>query len=247
MRIASPCRVGWEQMMGDERVRFCRECSLHVYNIAEMTRAEAESLIAHAEGRMCARLYRRADGTVATRDCPVGLRALRRSVARLAGAALTAILSLCTVVVGQKQSGATGSCSSAIALKIKRTAVKNGASSFAGLVLDPAGAVVADAQVRLIDELAKRELTAATNAEGEFIFASLSAGRYTFEVEGAGFKLYKQKRVIVNASEAVQVNVVLQVDGGWVMGIFADAPPLESSNGTTIFREKTIQSLPIPE
>jgi hypothetical protein len=102
MRIASPCPVGWEQMSGDERVRHCRLCDLHVYNISEMTRKEAQSLIQQSDGRICARLFRRADGTVITRDCPVGLRAVRRRVAKTATAAFTAVLSFSAMVFGQK-------------------------------------------------------------------------------------------------------------------------------------------------
>ena len=49
-----------------------------VYNVASMTRDEAESLIYQAEGEVCMRLYRRADGTVLTSDCPVGARRKRR-------------------------------------------------------------------------------------------------------------------------------------------------------------------------
>jgi hypothetical protein len=36
--------------------------------------AEAERLVVEKEGRLCVRFHRRADGTVLTRDCPVGLR-----------------------------------------------------------------------------------------------------------------------------------------------------------------------------
>ena len=46
IRIASPCPVSWDRMTGDERVRHCDECQLSVYNIAELTRPEAEALIA---------------------------------------------------------------------------------------------------------------------------------------------------------------------------------------------------------
>jgi len=98
IRIASPCPVGWDRMTGDDRVRFCDECQLSVYNIAELTRAEAEALIANSEGRICARIYRRADGTVITRDCPVGLRAMRRRTAMTAGAVLAAVMTLVTSV-----------------------------------------------------------------------------------------------------------------------------------------------------
>lgn len=44
-RIASPCPVRWEEMVGDERTRFCARCSKTVYNLSEMTRLEAEALL----------------------------------------------------------------------------------------------------------------------------------------------------------------------------------------------------------
>jgi hypothetical protein len=85
--IASPCEAEWGEMAGDHRVRFCSSCSRHVYNIMAMTAEEATSLIFESEGRVCARIYRRSDGTVLTADCPVGLgqiskrRRLRRALA----------------------------------------------------------------------------------------------------------------------------------------------------------------------
>ncbi|HEY0321508.1 MAG TPA: hypothetical protein VGC66_11160 [Pyrinomonadaceae bacterium] len=93
IRIASPCSSDWNQMIGDERVRFCQQCSLNVYNLSSMTRREAESLIAKTEGRLCVRYYRRRDGTVLTNNCPVGLRAIKRRISRTASAMLSAVLS----------------------------------------------------------------------------------------------------------------------------------------------------------
>ena len=87
--VAAPCPAPWDEMQGDERVRFCSHCRLNVYNLSEMPRAEAEDLIRRREGRLCVRFYRRHDGTILTRDCPVGIRALRqrlvRAVAAIAG------------------------------------------------------------------------------------------------------------------------------------------------------------------
>jgi hypothetical protein len=93
VRVAAPCSADWERMRGDERVRFCAECSLNVYNLSAMTRREAEALIASAEGRLCVRYFRRADGTILTRNCPVGLRAVKRRIAGVARAAASAALS----------------------------------------------------------------------------------------------------------------------------------------------------------
>jgi hypothetical protein len=70
IRIATPCQMNWDEMPGDDRVRSCSACSRLVYNIAAMTSDEALSLIANREGRLCARLFRRADGTIITADCP---------------------------------------------------------------------------------------------------------------------------------------------------------------------------------
>jgi hypothetical protein len=56
LRVASPCDAAWDAMEGDDLVRFCQHCRKNVYNL----------------------FYRRADGTLLTDDCPVGLRAARR-------------------------------------------------------------------------------------------------------------------------------------------------------------------------
>ena len=89
--IASPCSVPWETMRGDERVRHCGQCRKHVYNFAEMTREEITQLIQENEGHLCGRMYRRADGTLLTSDCPVGLRAIRQRLIR-ATCGLTAMM-----------------------------------------------------------------------------------------------------------------------------------------------------------
>jgi len=87
IKIASPCHMSWDRMTGDNQVRFCESCELHVFNISEMDVDEAANLISTMDGRLCVRLHRRRDGTVMTRDCPVGVRmALRKTIAAVTGA-----------------------------------------------------------------------------------------------------------------------------------------------------------------
>jgi hypothetical protein len=93
LRIASPCAMSWDDMVGDDRSRYCEQCRLNVYNLAAMTQAEAETLIREKEGRLCARMYQRADGTLIPRDCPVGLAQCRRA-ARWMAARVAAGLAL---------------------------------------------------------------------------------------------------------------------------------------------------------
>src|SRR4029078_833850 len=90
--IAAPCNVDWDSMFGNERVKFCGQCKLNVYNLSEMTKVEAERLIANSEGRLCIRYYRRRDGSILTRNCPIGLRAIKRRVKRVASAIGSAVV-----------------------------------------------------------------------------------------------------------------------------------------------------------
>jgi len=69
IQVRKPCRQSWAGMKGDDQKRFCAGCRKHVYNLSGMTREEAAQLIRETEGQVCVRFYRRADGTVATRDC----------------------------------------------------------------------------------------------------------------------------------------------------------------------------------
>lgn len=87
IRIASPCNASWDDMVGDERVRFCSSCTKNVYNIAGITRDEANVLFRENEGgRVCLRIFKRADGTVITADCPEGVKKKRiRRLAMVAG------------------------------------------------------------------------------------------------------------------------------------------------------------------
>jgi hypothetical protein len=78
IRIASPCHVTWNSMRerdGDPRVRHCDRCDQPVFDLNRLPLAEAEAIVrAREQGqRLCVRLYRRTDGSVLLRDCPVGL------------------------------------------------------------------------------------------------------------------------------------------------------------------------------
>jgi len=75
VKIASPCGVSWDAMRGDGRVRSCTQCSRMVFDLASLSEAEARTLLAREGRSVCVQLYRRGDGKVLTRDCPVGLRA----------------------------------------------------------------------------------------------------------------------------------------------------------------------------
>lgn len=96
IKIASPCAADWNAMIGNNRQRYCGDCKLNVYNLSGMSRTEAENLLMQSEGRVCVRYFRRSDGTVLTKDCPVGWQAVKMRMSRF----WTATASLLFTVFG---------------------------------------------------------------------------------------------------------------------------------------------------
>jgi hypothetical protein len=102
LRVASPCKASWEDMVGDARVRFCGQCAKNVYNLSAMARDEAEALLVAKAGNVCVRFYQRADGTVMTTDCPVGVRKKRVRRAAVAVAA-GGVMAASTLMLSARQ------------------------------------------------------------------------------------------------------------------------------------------------
>jgi hypothetical protein len=82
--VASPCTANWDEMIGDDHARFCGQCEKNVYNLSALTAEAAMNLIREKEGKLCGRYFQRADGTILTADCPVGLHHRVRRKRRLA-------------------------------------------------------------------------------------------------------------------------------------------------------------------
>lgn len=92
IKIASPCPADWSKMYGDERKRFCSDCKLNVYNLSDMSKQEAENFLINSEGRVCIKFYKRKDGTVLTKDCPIGWQNLKKRVSHISTAIFAFVL-----------------------------------------------------------------------------------------------------------------------------------------------------------
>jgi hypothetical protein len=251
IRVASPCPISWEQMTGDNRVRFCTECRLHVYNFAELTRTEAEDLLRTTEGRLCGRLYRRADGTVITKDCPVGLRAVRRRVAKIATAVFATVVSLYSAAFGQKQSDKDKACKQQVKITTKIAKVPSEGATMTGTLYDQNGAVIAGADVKISRPHSDEGVFVRTNDEGRFSLVGLPSGIYNLLITSPGFKELKVSDVKLAEGQVAVLEATLLVNPDTVgihsesMGIIVMEEPLQTPN-ITIFKGTTIQKLPRP-
>ena len=208
--VSSPCNADWETMPGDERVRFCNQCHLNVYNISALTRKQAEKLIAETEGRLCAKLYRRADGTIITRDCPIGIRGIKRRISRVANAALGAVLGIFANQTSVWAADGHENCKhyTARIIRLQRTQT---AALILGTIYTELKDGILDAKVSIVNEETKREYTSITNSEGKYRFSSLPAGSYSIVVESRGFAVFRKKAIKINEDEALQLDITMQV------------------------------------
>lgn len=83
--IDAPCKVGWDEMDGDEKVRFCGQCKKNVHNLSTIPTRELEEVLKRRKIEpTCVIMSRREDGSVKFDNCPVVLRKARNHICKVA-------------------------------------------------------------------------------------------------------------------------------------------------------------------
>ncbi len=80
-----------------------------------------------------------------------------------------------------------------------------------GYVVDPAGAAVSGAQVKITEVDKQQVHQAATDPQGHYAFPNLPIGPYRLEVVSKGFKDYIQTGITLQVGNTVQLNVTMQL------------------------------------
>jgi hypothetical protein len=99
----------------------------------------------------------------------------------------------------------------------------------AGVVRDPAGAVVPDAKISVKDVERGTETVVTTSSQGEYVASPLKIGRYSVTAEKAGFKKTVVGPIVVNIQEHPEVDITLTVGSiHEVMTITSEGPQLQT-------------------
>jgi hypothetical protein len=245
LRIASPCTMNWEHMSGDERSRFCQSCQLNVYNLSEMSVDEIEKLILQKEGRVCGRLYKRADGTVITKDCPTGLRAIRKRMSRTASAIFASVIGLSAIAFGQVEKEKSSKIVSQG--KVTRFESRSFFATINGTVTDSQGAMIPQAIVVCFNNKTKKEYKAVTNDSGDFKLENVPSGSYSARFSAYLFEDYSLKKLKIISKENLVLEISLLIkDGTQVVGLLSIEPQIEvtSSHFATSITSEMINRVP---
>jgi len=199
IHIASPCNADWEKMQGDDRVRHCVECNLNVYNFSEMTADEVNALIMQREGRLCARLYRRPDGTLLTRDCPVGLwRRVRRISSVVSAALWAAVLIPFASAQDSKQNSSQ-----------QLVQIETGSGGIAAKISDLSGAPYASAKLQLQDQDGKVIAQGISDKRGIWRLSNIAPGSYMLLAFAPGTES-KKIPIIIKSKEITSPAITLE-------------------------------------
>lgn len=209
LTISNPCNADWASMSGNDQVRFCEHCSLHVTNLSNMTRYEAMLLVARSQGRLCVRFLEAPGGRILTK-APDKVYRIGRRVSRIAAGAFTAALSLSTAAAqsaSRSQLDAARPASAVLSTGLAREY----RASLSGVITDPNGAVVAGASVTLVNRQSKVAFTYTTGDDGAYKFSLLEAGRYNLIAEAPSFARTEKPAFDLNVDTDRSVNLGLQI------------------------------------
>jgi hypothetical protein len=133
--VTSPCNEHWNEMIGNEQIRFCSHCAKNVNNISEMTRKQAMRLVRRNNGQLCVRYY-----TDPTTNRPVFLDTLHkitRRSPRVAAGVMATTFAVATAAYTQSTPQTDPQTGTQIELKTEPET-----SSLSGYVTDPKGSVI---------------------------------------------------------------------------------------------------------
>jgi hypothetical protein len=215
IQIPKPCPSDWEEMTGNDRIRYCEECKKHVYNLSKMSRREAEALIATRRGNLCARIVRQPDGSILTEEITPSIHQGIFRASPVASAVVTAVLTISSsgfaqtpVLMGKPIPTVTKEAGSKKPNNEPQTGA--GIASIAGVVTDISGAIIVAATVKLINKQTGSERTFSTSEDGDYNFDQVDAGSYTLKVEAPNFAPAQIESVVVQQGEECRVDLPMR-------------------------------------
>ena len=115
-----------------------------------------------------------------------------------------------------------------------------------GVVLDPVGASVAEAQVALVNDTTGVVRALRSNRAGEFQSSSVDPGSYTLRAETEGFARASIDGVVVSVGTTVRVEITLQIEETRTeIDVAASLIDPSQSTSDNIVNATAIRDLPI--
>jgi Carboxypeptidase regulatory-like domain/Ankyrin repeats (3 copies) len=208
LNLISPCQVDWDQMIGNDRIRFCEHCQLSVHNQVYLSKKQLRRLLARTQGRLCVRF---AEPVVVT---PPALFKIGRRASALVAGAFSASLSVSTALAGSldlNQCRVSSRPGVLAPVSLSETAVASTGGTIKGCVFDPNSALIIGAYVTLTDGITGEVTFAISDASGEFKFEGLKAGTYNLKIAARGFSTTDVLNIVLRDNDETKIDQTLSI------------------------------------
>lgn len=245
IEVKSPFSEIWDEMFGNDEIRFCSHCTKDVHNLSAMTRKTAAELITRSNGRICVRYEKDPSGKIInmpTKPTQIALRATFAAGILATSLAITSLTYAQTDQTPKKESVTQNDG------REKKASNSNKAvGGMNGAITDPSGALIVNARVVLISKTNGESRETKSSDSGTYAFSSVPVDSYELKIESPGFKKALVTGLTVKEDEETRISVMLEISEA-TTGILAiaDLPPLETATPelSTILTQRQIIELP---
>ena len=221
LRVAEPCSENWNEMFGNERVRFCSHCAKSVNDLSAMSPKGALRLVKRSRGNICVRYVEHP----LTKEPVIDgrLYKIARRAPALAAGVVGATLSLSAMSYAQGGTRTTPQqTDTAIAVNIdKEMPSGSGTAVIWGTVTDSSGTVIPGARVILLGPDESEIKSLLSGYDGTYRFEGIPAGKYTIRSTAEGFATALITNVELEEGSERMQPLELQVGELVVMGAVA--------------------------
>ena len=120
--------------------------------------------------------------------------------------------------------------------------------TISGQVLDSSGAVIAGAEIIVVNDATGVRLTTKTNGEGIYVLPNLPPGSYRLQVSKIGFKTLIKPDITLNVQDALAINFTLTIGAASETVTVTGGAPLvntESAAVSTVVDRQFAENLPM--
>jgi Carboxypeptidase regulatory-like domain len=242
INVKSPCDKVWDEMTGNDQVRFCSHCETNVHNLSAISRAEAEKLITKSNGKLCIRIEKNTSEKIAT--APPKFIQIRRQ-ATIAAGILATSLTLSTIAYSQGKPTIPKDNSNQTQ-KDNSAKSKQNLPTISGILKNSAeGALISGAKVTLQNKETQQIYSTQTNVEGFYEFKNVEPAIYEITFEAIGFQKMFLDNVEIRLNENLSKNLSLTYTA--FVGLYSAEPTLEiiEQQPTMTIQQRPLLDLPL--
>ncbi len=118
----------------------------------------------------------------------------------------------------------------------------------AGVVKDPSGAVVPNAEITILNQNTGEKKSALTNGSGEYVAAQAPVGLYTVSVRMAGFRTAERREVALSTLQNLRLDFTLEVgESTQTVDVVAQTPQVDTRSALhgMLVDDRRVRDLPL--